>query len=128
MTLAYARGTVTYACIAQLNTSLDLLSSDTDRHVLNTAQGIHGFLPYSYHFWCKLLVRCGNDDFTDDLLQLIHELCETYRHFSGSGPKQQQRSNTAEKDLSKLLSRLSEADAETLQLLVLSKMLLLTPM
>lgn len=76
----------------------------------------------------EIYLRCGNDDFTDDLLQLIHELCEIYRHLSGSGPKQQQRSKTAEKDLSKLLSRFSEADTETLQLLVLSKRLPLTLM
>jgi len=121
MTLVDARATVVYACIAQLTTSLDLLSSDTDRHLVNTAQGIHGSLPYAYHFWCKYLVRCKDDDFTDDLLRLIHELCEIYLRFHRNDSKQQRRGETVENGLSKLLNRFSETDAETLQFLVSSK-------
>ncbi|KAH7016462.1 uncharacterized protein B0I36DRAFT_337764 [Microdochium trichocladiopsis] len=113
-----ARVTVTYACIAHLLQSFQLVSAtNATDSLLPVARFVYGFLPYANRFWYDHLSQCAERSLPEALRHLVVELCATYRELAP--PKRTAEPSTGQSQAPEAIFQgLLEADAKTLKELI----------
>lgn len=119
MSVPAAIASVTFACICQLDQTLDLMQTldSATTSTIEVACGFHGLLPYSHRYWTEHLLEFLSSSeqvatsFSATVVKSLKHLCQKLMKLSDIG----ETSNGADKTSILLQKYLSKAEATVIE-------------